>query len=193
MKKSDISPVSKVLLILIGLLFIIVGITAIVNSIIDNKPFQILWICYTSLIVIGIGILKRKPTLLVTQLNILAIPFLIWGLDFFYILITNKPLWGITNYFFEIGRTLPKLVSLQHLFTLPLSLYVLSVTKINNSKTIIYSVVQLVLIFLISILATPQVENINCVFESCMTIVKTTKLYPFIWFGSSFFKTNKRQ
>ena len=179
---------------IIGFFFTAVGTIAIINSILDKNYSQIFWFCYAALILIGIGATTKNSSLILAQISITAIPLLFWSVDFFYLLITKQSLWGITNYFFEEGRILPKLVSLQHIFTIPLSLYTLYLIKIEKKGIWKYSFLQLIIIFFLSALFTSPAENANCAFRSCVSFIKTTIYHPIVWFGAIFFMafiTNK--
>jgi len=127
-----LSKIKRVTLIIIAILLLFIGIVAIINQIFHKNIDHIFWLSYTTLIIIGIGILRKDSFLIVTQLNIITIPFLVWTLDFFYYLITNNSLWNITNYIFLAGPILPKIVSLQHIYTIPLAFLALYIIKLNK-------------------------------------------------------------
>ena len=95
-------PTKKVIIYFIGFVFLIFGIATIVNTIlhVNEGLAPILWFSYIGLIVLAIGCFKRDGSLIASQLCILIIPYIIWNIDFFYILLTGNSLWGITNYFF---------------------------------------------------------------------------------------------
>lgn len=107
----------------LGIFFLFLGFMAVFNSLLIKNPSHVLWMCYISLILIGIGIVMRKSVLVMSQVYILAIPLVIWDVDFLYYLITQKTLLGLTNYFFvDAAWNLGKIISLQHLYTIPVSL-----------------------------------------------------------------------
>ena len=129
----------------------------------------------------GIGILTRNDLLILSQFNILAIPLLIWVIDFFYIYFFGNSLLGITDYFFIEGPLIGKIISSQHLFTIPLILYTLYLLKIKTRKAHIVSFIEVTLIFLFSRLFSNFDENINCVFKPCMNL-PYFHYYPLVWF-----------
>lgn len=179
---------------IMGYFFTAIGTIAIINSILDKNYSQMFWLSYASLILLGIGVSTKNSSFILVQVNIIAIPFLFWSVDFFHVLIAKQSLWGITDYFFEGGRILPKLVSLQHIITIPLSIYALYLIKIEKRSVWKYSFLQLAIIFLLSAIFTSPTENANCAFRSCTNLVKTTIYHPIIWFGATFFMafiTNK--
>ena len=83
-----------------------------------------------------------------SQVYILTIPLLIWNIDFFYWLIFDKPLWGITDYFFVNNVfNLGKVISLQHLFTIPLSIYAANLIGVKRRDAWKWSFIQIILVF----------------------------------------------
>jgi len=156
---------------LIGIFFLILGIIAIANSMYNKNPTQILYLCYLGLIIIGIGILTKRSSIILSQVYILAIPLLIWDIDFLHWIITQKPLFGITDYFFLEGHSLiGKIVSLQHLFTIPLSVYAANLIGIKRKDAWKWSFIQIILVFVaVSLFSSPEL-NINCIFNSCINL-----------------------
>lgn len=170
------------ILIIMGIFFIALGVLAIAMAIRSSAPYLILWMCYLSLLLIGISILRRNPVLLVSQLNILTIPLLLWTIDFFALVIYKSSFFGIVDYFFK-ENLLARFISFQHVFTLPLSYYALSkMKKSPRHKNIwLISFFQLVIIFIIVHLLTQPSENVNCVYYSCINVVFGS-YYPVLWF-----------
>src|SRR3989338_4012560 len=112
-----------IILRLIGAYFLLLGITAILRSLYIGAPYQILYACYIGAILIGVGILTKKSIIILSQIYILAIPLLIWDIDFIHWIIFKTPLWGITDYFFfDISANLDKFITLQHLYTIPVAI-----------------------------------------------------------------------
>lgn len=171
-----------ILLNIIGIFFLVLGILAVVNSIYNNYPTQILYMCYFGIIFIGIGILTKKSFIIMSQVYILAIPLLLWDIDFFYWLIFDKPLWGITDYFFLNNVfNLGKIISLQHLFTIPLSIYAASLIGVKRRDAWKWSFIQIILVFSAVSILSPAELNINCVFEPCINI-NSGLPYGLTWF-----------
>jgi hypothetical protein len=176
------------LLDVFGVIFIVLGITAIINSVIltDNAS-QILWLCYFGLVIIGSGMIMKNDLMILSQLNILTFPLIFWNIDFLYYLFTSSSLWGITDYMFIYSTiTLGKLISLQHLFTIPLSIYALYLIKINNRKSWIWSFAQMIIIYIFVVSFTNPIYNINCVFKPCLDYFLYVPLpYIITWFATS--------
>src|SRR3989344_4856725 len=128
----------------IGIIFLIFGIAAIINTIlnIDTGIAPVLWMSYICLIIIGIGVLKKDSSLIASQTAIIGIPYIIWNIDFFYQLMTNSGLLGITDYLFKSSPIIDKIISLQHIFNLPLSLIALHLIKLKRTDFWIISITQ---------------------------------------------------
>ena len=120
------------ILTVIGIFFIVFGLMAIIVNLLLDSPQQILWFCYWALLLLGIGTIRKNSFLLAAQLNVMTIPLLIWNVDFFYFWITKEPLIGIANYFFIDRPLVSQIISIQHLITIPLAFYALSLIKIKR-------------------------------------------------------------
>jgi hypothetical protein len=177
---------NKIFLNILGIVLITIAILAVYKTLKRGNLEGILWFCYLGLFLIGVGILLRNDTILASQLNILAIPLIVWAIDFFsYFLLGGKTIFGITEYMFIQGPIVGKVISLQHIFTIPLSLYALKLIKLKNKSTWKISIIQLMGIYLAVILFTSPEKNINCVYASCLNILSTNEFYPLIWIFST--------
>src|SRR3989344_4527030 len=90
----------EIILNSIGTLFTIIGFLAVMVSFYYGTPEQIFWMCYVSLFLMGVAILSRNSLLLASQLNIMAIPLILWSLDFFNYLANGRGIFGFVDYFF---------------------------------------------------------------------------------------------
>ena len=185
MKKKKIGKVDKIILNLIGIFFIFLGVIGIFNYIMRGEYQTILWFCYLGMILLGIGILKRNSFLIVSQLNILAIPLILWSIDYIYYLINAKSLLGLAGYFFVIGSVLQKIISSQHVFTLPLALYALYRIRIGRKDAWKISIPLIIGFYFASILLTSEKLNINCVYRSCFSF-SFPGPHNIMWFVSAF-------
>lgn len=174
----------KITLNIIGVLFITWGIAAIINTLYRDDLAPILWLCYIGIILLGIGALKKDSFLITSQINILAVPLIFWTIDFFSFLINGKTLLGIVDYYFIPGPVIGKIISSQHLFTIPLSFYAIYLIKLKRTDAWKISFIQLILIFLATRIFTDPGENVNCVFSSCLNF--TVSYYPLMWFVLTF-------
>src|SRR3989344_2104027 len=160
---------SKKILNIIGSIFLIWGIAAVIDNIfkIETGIAPVLWLSYICLIIIGIGILKKDSSLIASQIAIIAIPYVLWNLDFFHHLITNTSLFGITDYFFSPGPFTGKIIALQHIFNIPLSLYSIHLIGLKRRDFWKISLVQITIIFPITRAVTSYEQNVNCVYRNC--------------------------
>lgn len=167
---------------IIGIFFLVWGIIAISLSMYNQTPTQILFMCYLGIILIGIGILTRRSFIIMSQIYILAIPILFWDIDFLHWIIFNQPLFGITDYFFVVsGWTLGKIISLQHLFTVPLAIYASSIIGVKRRDAWKWSFIQITIVYLlVSWFSSPDL-NVNCIFSPCIDIYFGLP-YKLTWF-----------
>ena len=172
----------------IGVVYVLLGFSAVSFSIYFHVPEQIFWFCYFSLFLIGIGILMRNSLLVASQLNIAAIPLIFWTADFFYYLAFQKELFGFSTYFFIYERpSILQLVTLQHIFTLPIALYSLYLMKLDGKGSWKISAIQGTIIFFVVKMLVPSEEiNMNCVVKSCFDYPTFWIPYPILWFLAFF-------
>jgi len=178
--------ITKIILVSLGIFFIAFGIFAMDYGIYRGKPGWIFWLCYIGMVVIGFGIITKNGYLILSQLNILAIPLFFWNVDFIHFIITGKDLWGITNYFFGEMLWPARLISFEHLFLVPLSLLALYLIKINKKGAWKLSLVQLVLFFILTQLFTNPDYNVNYAFSSIFPPDSGGAGYVWRWFGYTF-------
>lgn len=170
----------------IGVYLFVLGITAIIYSLINPEIASFLWLCYITLIIIGLGMIFKNSFLLVLQLNIVTIPLVFWNLDLFYRYFFNKDLFGITNYLLTLN-SFGNFVTLQHIYLLPLAFFALYKFKIKRKDVWIFSFVEMILIYFLSIFLTSPGKNTNCVFRSCVNFVNLEGIsYSIFWFVSIF-------
>ncbi|HLC31802.1 MAG TPA: hypothetical protein VJK51_03975 [Candidatus Nanoarchaeia archaeon] len=167
---------------LLGIWYILLGIVALFNSYYYFEVDQVYWFCYLGMFLLGIGLLWRNGDLLVVQFTILAGGLLFWTLDFSYRLLSGNDYLGISSYFFEDGSLIPKLVTLQHVYTIPVVLYALSILKIKGRRLWVLSFLEAVILYFLTFFFTSPEYNVNCVFYSCIRFFDLQLYYPYIWF-----------
>jgi len=179
--------VKKIILFGLGTFLIILGILAFFNTFLQDAPSQVFWMSYITLILLGVSCFKKNNFLIASQINIIAIPYFFWDIDFIYHLKTGRALWGLTDYIFQGQTTLSDIISLQHFYTLPLAFLAFFLLKESSEmkKAWILSLFQIVIVFSLSRLLTPPELNINCVFQPCL-IVHLPLPHSVIWFISFF-------
>ena len=171
----------KVLLIVIGIIFLAYGLFAMGYAIYRGKPDWIFWACYVVMVIIGIGAFMRRGYLIAVGLNVVATYLIVWDIDFLYQLIFNKPLWGITNYFFKELLTPARIISFEHLFLVPLGLFAIYLAGLKRKDHWKISIIAAVAVIGATLLLTNPIYNVNCAFESCLPIFSNVPYYPLIW------------
>ena len=179
---SEKKRAREFLLTFVGLLYIAIGIISYYIGIIDIGISGIFWFSYTAFFLIGLGILFRKSYLIASQLAIVFIPYLIWSIDFFYVLITGIRLFGITDYIFWPGPVVPKLITLQHLFTIPFALLAIHSIKLKRGTFWILSLAEIAFFFVVVKFLTFPGKNVNCVFQNCLPFSFDFLPYSAAWF-----------
>ncbi len=173
------------LLNVLGIILILWGLAAVIYQINIQEAYFVLWFCYLGLIMTGIGIILRNDFIIAAQVAIFGIPLIIWSADFFSFLFTENFIWGITEYFFEDQTKTGNLISIQHIFTLPVALFSLWMIKLKRKDFWVLSLFEVVVLYIVSrIFSTPE-HNINCVFSSCFP-ADTPLPYAFDWFFFAF-------
>ena len=173
----------EILIKTLGGFILLYGLFAISFSIYRGKPSWIFWFCYISMILIGLGALKKDSLLIASQINLLFFYLVSWNIDFFYHIITEMSLWGITDYFFKEMLTPARIISLEHFFLLPFALILLYLIKIKRKDHWKLSIVQGLSLLLITKILTDPIYNVNCVFYSCASFLPNGKLYPYLGIG----------
>lgn len=166
-----------------GILFIILGLLAYYQGFQTSGLASILWFSYTTLILVGIGILIKNPYLIASQINIIFIPYIVWNIDFFYVLLTGNNLLGLTNYFFTPRPLLSQIITLQHLFIIPVSILALYFMRLKRKDFWKISFMQVILFFFLIRILNPE-ENINCIFQNCLPFGIQIVPYEVTWFTS---------
>ena len=173
----------NILFTVLGAFFIFLGIVAFYTGFQHGGISAVLWFSYTILLIVGIGLLFRSSYLLASQLNIIVFPYIVWNIDFFYVFFTGNSLFGITDYFFYPGRNiLNQLVTLEHVFTIPVCLIAIYFFKLKRKDFWKLSAVQVTLFFFLTRIFSSVEENVNCVFENCLPFFIPLGIYPFAWF-----------
>jgi len=176
----------NILLNSLGVFFIFYGFFAMFNAyFFQSYPSGVFWFCYISMIIIGVGALFRNSYIIAVQTSILFIPLIIWNIDFFYYLFTNEVLFGIVEGFFLNEDTISRIVSLEHIFLIPLSIYLIHLIKLKRVDFWKVSLIEIFLIFFITRIFTSAEHNINCVHASCFPFVGNY-LFPIVWFTLGF-------
>jgi len=155
---------------IIGFIFLFFGIGAWINYIITLDLNKIFWMCYLSLIIMGIGALRKNSYAIMSQVYILAMPLLIWDIDFIFRLVSGQTLWGISDYFFLGHFVFEKVIVLQHLFSIPLAIYAAKIIGVERKDAWKISIFQIAIVYFAVFLVIPNTSNINCIFSPCVSL-----------------------
>lgn len=175
--------INRRIVYLIGAVLLAFGIAAVVNTIVyvNEGLAPILWFSYIGLIVLAIGCFRRSGELIASQLCILTIPYIIWNIDFFVYLFNGASVWGTADYIFADGALIGKIISLQHIFNIPLSLFVLYLVDLKRRDFWKISFIEIIILFFVSRLFTSYNQNVNCVYHNCASF-DFGIWYPLQWF-----------
>ncbi len=167
----------------IGIIFLVFGIAAILNTLfhLDEGLAPILWFSYIGLIVLAIGCFRRDSSLIASQLCIIFVPYIVWNIDFFSYLFSGSSLWGTADYLFLPGDLFGKIISLQHIFNIPLSLFALYLVGLKRYDFWKISFAEIIILFFVSRFFTTSVQNVNCVYHNCASF-DFGIWYPLQWF-----------
>src|SRR3989344_660806 len=168
-----------------GTFYILVSLLAFYNSITNIGWSFVLWLSYTIFFLIGLGILFRNSYLLGSQFNIAFIPYILWSIDFLYLLVFRKNLWGISTYVFTTRSFLSQFITVQRLFIIPIAFISLYFIKFKRKDFWILSLAQVVVFFILTRLFSDPSTNINCVFKSCLPFDIVPNYYILVWFISA--------
>lgn len=176
----------NIFLSVFGVYFIIISALSYYQAIFIGEISPIFWLSYLVMFITGVGFLKKDAYLIGSQINLVLIPYLLWNFDFLYELITKKPFFGITSYFFESRTFIAQLITVQHIIIIPLAVLALYLIKYKRKDFWKISIIQgTIIYFLTRIFSNPKL-NINCVFESCLPFQVSQNIYPIFWFFSLF-------
>ncbi|MBS3074672.1 hypothetical protein J4447_04470 [Candidatus Pacearchaeota archaeon] len=188
-KNAEIKVMSKnIILNITGVIILLVGVIGIFNAFYFNRIYDIFWFCYIGMILLGLGIIIRNIPLIKSQMYILLIPDVIWVIDFLVRLLSGRSFLGIVDYFFRETNVLVKIVSLQHVYLLPLviaAVFLIGKPIRTNNKGVLISVIEITFIYLTTLIFTSPSSNVNCVYRFCSESPWTNPFYPLIWYSAA--------
>lgn len=173
---------NKLILNIIGIFFIVIVLATYINLFFNNETNRFFWYCYIGLIIMAIA-MRKNSFLLVTQMNILLLPTIMWTLDFIWFILTGNYILGISSPFFTYYSITQKLLSLEHIVIPIFSILALYIIKIDERKiklSLIVSLIELYIIFFITRLISNPIENLNCVYQTCLNF-NFPFYYPISW------------
>jgi len=124
--------------------------------------FALLWICYITLVLILVGIIRKDSNLILSQIIILLIPSTIWIIDFIISTVNPKNL-EIPIVFFNVGSFSQAILSILHIYTIIFALIALALLKIEKKsyKALLIGFIEIGIVFLLMILI-PGNYGVNC-------------------------------
>ncbi len=164
------------------LIFSLTFFIVIISFLQEKNYYSFFWVCYIAIPILIFGLIKRNSNIILSQVIILAIPDLLWIIDFFYLIITGHVLIGVTT--FRITTPLiDQIRSLQHLYIVPLSILALSQIKLKKDyKILLIGLAEIILIFLLTLLIVPSNPlNINCIYKNCSNLPLNFLPYMLLW------------
>jgi hypothetical protein len=173
----------KVILNTIAVFFILIVVAKYIQLISIGEINGFFWYCYIGMIVMAIAIFRKNSFMLVTQMNLLLIPTILWVFDFIYFVLTKQYLIGVSSPFFTSFLFSQKLLSMEHIFLPIFSLIALYIIKIDKNKikfTFLISILEGYLIFFVTRIISSPAENINCVYKTCLNF-NLPFYYPIHW------------
>lgn len=192
MIKRNKTSKKETILNVLGWIFLFLGLASITWYVKFQNWRYAVWFCNHSMIIAGIAVLCRNRFWLTAMLNWSLIPVTAWVVDFLCKIIFGIHLLGITEYMFT-GSFWMHLISLQHLFTVPLMLFALHLLGKPAPLAWIGTTIHGTILWLISyFLITPD-YNINCAHHACVTmnwLPDYVVMWPIVAFVM-FFSTNK--
>lgn len=176
----------------LGLFFILLGIITLFWHIFVLDWRYVFWFCNHAMLIVGWALLKKNRFWLTAMLNWSIIPVSLWVVDFLSKLLFGFYIFGITSYMFA-QPFWKNIVSLQHLFTVPLMLYALWLVGKPHPRAWIGTTLHGTTLWLISYFFIRQDYNVNCVHKACVSFLDWPN-YAFWWIIvgiTMFFATNK--
>ncbi len=175
---------------ILGLIFIVLGLISVISHVFFGNWRYAVWFCNHAMIIAGIAVLCRNRFWLTAMLNWALIPVGIWTIDFISALIFGYFPFGITQYMFEEPV---QIISLQHLFTVPLMLYAMHLLGKPARRAWVGTTIHGIIIWIISYFFITPDYNVNCAHHAC-TLLKWLPYYVVLWplvAVLMFFVTNK--
>lgn len=182
----------ELILDILGWVFLAMGITSVVWHVGFLKWQYAVWFCNHSMLITGTAVLLRNRFWLTAMLNWSVVPITIWVVDFIGKVLFNTHIFNVTNYMFE-GPSWGHIISMQHLFAVPLMLYALILMGKPNKWAWLGTLLQSAILFVLSYFYITPDYNINCVHTACISWLEWLPAYPAAWFiltALMFFATN---
>jgi hypothetical protein len=163
-----------------GWFLLVLGIVTASWYVLFSRWQYSLWLCNHAMIIAGLAILFRNRFWLTAMLNWAVLPVSAWCIDFLGRLLFGVHILGITEYMFT-GPMLTKLLSLQHLITVPLMLYGLLLMGRPDKKAWTGTALHAAALWAISYFIITPDYNINCAHAACSITLSWLPAYRIMW------------
>lgn len=163
-------------------IFILFQLILLVFNMGIGREFSIfIWYCDHIMLLFAIAFIFNRKDLVRSFVNIGLIPQLIWLLDLALSVVTGEFLFGFTEYVFSFSSILAIVITIAgHLFSTLVAI-LFSIDEKPQFKETYYSLVYVLSLYIITLLLTTPVENVNCVYGNCLgfwNFVYYTYLWP---------------
>ncbi|MEM4247172.1 MAG: hypothetical protein QXR48_00395 [Candidatus Woesearchaeota archaeon] len=174
----------------LGWIFIALGLVSVITHVVFGNWRYAVWFCNHAMIISGLAIMYKNRFWLTAMLNWSLIPVSMWTIDFVSKVLFGIFPFGITQYMFE-GPI--QIISLQHLFTVPLMLYAMHLLGRPTKWAWLGTTAHGIILWIISYFFITPDYNVNCAHQAC-TLLKGLPYYVALWPFIAilmFFVTNK--
>ena len=139
------------------------------------------WFCNHVTLILGIAFIFRKIDIIKSMVNVGFLAQFFWTMDFFSKLVFDIYIFKFTDYVFEaMTGAIVAIPILIHIFSTNIAFYFTYEHK-TKSKVLLYSFIYLAILYLVTILFTPNSSNINCVSHICGFKEYTFIGYNYLW------------
>ena len=162
---------------LAGTYFLLLQIYVIFYLDLFASTSSFFWICNVVPLLFAIGFFTKRVSFVRSLVSLSLVIHIIWTIDFFSVIFFNNPiLGGFTRYVFGKG-TISVLPLLAHLFSSSVALMTVYKEAFNKKRILIYSFVLIIAFQLVAFVFTQPIDNVNCVYDSC--ILSLVGVIPF--------------
>lgn len=179
--KSGYEYLKKYNYIIIGLFFLTLQLLVILGSYDAKRYDTFFWFCNNALFFFALGFFTKNYSLIKGLINVGFLGQLVWTIDFLGKIIFDVFIFNVTNYIFNSPSNVWTLLTITiHMFATSLALYVTRNIK-PTSKTLIYSVAYMMILYIGVIIYTLPSNNVNWVFKIGGEIAYSSSMYTLFW------------
>ena len=163
--------------------FVITAVTFLLSAVfltISQNYYLMLWVCPVAISLIFLGMIKKNPNLILSQVIIILVPNLIYFISAIIELITGTQILNTEN--FGARNFLEKIIYLQHIYILFAGLIFLAyIGAKNKSHKIIVAIItiQLSTLYILTKFLVPTTMNVNCVHQGCLKFSANISPVPY--------------